>query len=228
MLPGRSDDVAPLTIVHRHYYLSKFHDLVMALKGKRSDSIPIEPIVGERVFRYHFILQATDGSTTVKLGVSKAAIIIASSIWKTAVDANEAKWRAEAIFGDLPLLSILSGEHNIEALRVVLQIAHLQFRKVPESLPVKQLIEVAKLVVKYETYDLVRMYAAGWLQDHKDEDSFDEEGAGDCIWVGWAFDRKTILRGGLVNFISDTAPIWVVHQKNDLPPGCEGQTISSS
>lgn len=200
----------------------------MASKRKRSDSIPIEPIVEERIFRYDFVLQATDASTTLRFGVSKTAITIASSIWRKAVDATEAKWRAEAVFGDHPLLSILSGEHNIEALRLLLQIAHLQFRKVPSSLAVKQLIEVAKLVVKYGTYDLVRMYAAGWLEDHKDEDSFDEEGAGDCIWVGWAFDRKTILRRGLVNFISDTAPIWVVHQKNDLPPGCEGQTVPSS
>ena len=85
--------------------------------------------------------------------VSSAVMRIASPVWKTMFDPQGPFMDSQRSFThgemDLP-------EDDADALLCVLRIAHLQFRKLPETLDFVDLLNVAIICDKYETVSIVR------------------------------------------------------------------------
>ncbi len=87
------------------------------------------------------------------LVVSSAVMRIASPVWRTMFDPQGHFMESQRSFThgemDFP-------EDDPDALLCVLRIAHLQFRKVPETLDYAELLNLAIICDKYDTVAIVR------------------------------------------------------------------------
>ncbi len=85
--------------------------------------------------------------------VSSAVMRIASPVWKTMFDPQGHFMDSQRSFThgemDFP-------EDNADALLCVLRIAHLQFRRIPETLDYAELLNLAIICDKYDTVAIVR------------------------------------------------------------------------
>ena len=97
-------------------------------------------------------------TTMSKFVVSPHAMCLASPVWKASLD-TEGPWARQRstdkglqIFDDDP-----------EALLILLNIAHLQFLRVPTSLSFDQLFHVAVICDKYDIAELVLPWLKIWF-----------------------------------------------------------------
>ena len=106
------------------------------------------------------------------------------------------------------------------ALRILLLIAHLQFKRVPRRLPTETLVNVAKLCHKYEAKDLVHVYKSQWTTDSEWDDA---TYCDSILWIGWCFDWKEhdgAVRRALKQVVTECSPDQV--SQLSLPPLCKG------
>jgi hypothetical protein len=80
---------------------------------------------------------------------------------------------------------ILLPEDDIEALTIILHIAHLQFDKVPLQLEFDQLLSIAVLTDKYQATQIVRPWLSNWVNGLKH--LVDEDGYEEWLWIAWEF-----------------------------------------
>lgn len=85
---------------------------------------------------------------TVTLAVSSVAISMASRIWRDMQSSGDREIRLV--------------DEKTEALIVVLRIAHLQFKKVPNFLTYDELFNVAVVCDRYDTVEFVRPWLSRW------------------------------------------------------------------
>ncbi|KAH7090248.1 hypothetical protein FB567DRAFT_438069 [Paraphoma chrysanthemicola] len=93
--------------------------------------------------------------------VNKGSVRHASSVWGAMLSGDWAEsGMSEVAFPD----------DSCYAFQIVLEIAHLQFAKLPESLTQKQLIDIAKLADKYDLGQVLPAVVEfkKWLQPYKD------------------------------------------------------------
>ena len=83
--------------------------------------------------------------------VSSAAMCLASPVWRAMLDPKG--HFLEAHSSDR---KVSFPDDNPEALLLLLNVIHLQFLKVPQTLPTEELYEVAVLCDKYDTVTVVR------------------------------------------------------------------------
>jgi hypothetical protein len=75
--------------------------------------------------------------------------------------------RIQAVVNCEPLPCIMVLGDEVDALRILLNIAHLQFRKVPSALPIICLAEVARLCHRYDAAELVSPFVKSWLEPRR-------------------------------------------------------------
>lgn len=63
-----------------------------------------------------------------------------------------------------PLAELSLPADDSDALLILLQISHLQFKKVPKTIEWKTLVNLAKLCYTYDTVGLVRRDVEGWIE----------------------------------------------------------------
>lgn len=84
----------------------------------------------------------------------------------------------------------------------MLNVAHLQFRKVPNGkLEYKLLFEVAKLCDQYNCVDLVRPWLAGWLNGEDGESL--EAGKEGWLFIAWVFGRDGVFEASAKKLVRD-------------------------
>lgn len=97
----------------------------------------------------------------MKFLVSEVAMRLASPFWKNQVLKGERQLHRSFGREHATLLMIA----DPDALHILLLLAHLQFKKLPKTLPLLTLAKVATLAREYETQDLVSKYVSGWCKN---------------------------------------------------------------
>ncbi|KAK0516482.1 hypothetical protein JMJ35_001085 [Cladonia borealis] len=96
--------------------------------------------------------------------VSSAVMRIASPVWRIMFDpqGHFMESQRSLTHGDVDF-----PEDDPDALLCILRIAHLQFRKIPETLDYAKLLNLAIICDKYDTVALVRPWVAKWEEQTK-------------------------------------------------------------
>lgn len=125
-------------------------------------------------------LSPTDVQKT--LVVSSAVMRLASPVWNTMLD-PQGHFLEFFSNGEVHFT-----EDNPAALLLILRIAHLQFRKVPEFLDLHKLVSLAVVCDKYDTVGLVRPWVKPWEESLKKR-SIDvkKPGCEEYLFVAWTF-----------------------------------------
>jgi hypothetical protein len=182
-----------------------------------------------------------DGSESalVSFLVSSSAMILACKPWARMLRGKFRNGRA----GSLKILDFTEDNHL--ALRILVDITHLRFSRVPCNLKLADLAEVAILTDKYDLTDLAAPWVKGWAEqlypsiEEKGNESHWlriswEYGFADTfhlvsskICMGWSLvgaGMQGSCSGNGVSFAVDNDGIPI---SDDLPPGIEGGWWSS-
>lgn len=113
--------------------------------------------------------------------VSKVALRLASPVFRAMFTGKFVEAQANTKETILP-------EDDPEALKVVLLIAHLRFKEVPKTLEFALLVEMAKIVDKYDLVSLLRPWSGQWIAPHGGK--LTQEGFEGWSWVAWTFGMR--------------------------------------
>lgn len=180
---------------------------------------PIDRIVED----FDLIIELRVGTPeVVRFGVSEAAVRIACPTWKQELSHYTDRRRIEDVVR--PTIE-LPDDDDPDALRILLYIAHLQFKKVPKSVNYEMLANLAKLCHKYQMKDMLHTTIEGWLKSAK-------KLAGDLgkvpvqqtAWAGWVFDRPELLKDATVKVMS-YFKVDAFSELKGLPPGYQGSPL---
>ncbi|KAK5694967.1 hypothetical protein LTR17_024728 [Elasticomyces elasticus] len=97
-----------------------------------------------------------------------------------------------------------------DALKIVLNIAHLRFEAVPQSLDFKQLLSLAILTDKYQATRVLRPWIADWTMDLTR--FVGKPGYEECAWIAWEF--------GLEVEFEHIVTYLILHAKVDHEGSC--------
>jgi hypothetical protein len=146
----------------------------------------------------------TEGSDVPKVSqrtlvVSSAVMRIASPVWNRMFDPKCGFMEA---YQSSANQEVYLPDDNAEAMLLVLQIAHLLFKNVPQTLEFDQLLNVAILCDKYDTVGLIRPWLPKW--EGKLKPLAYAAGYEDYLFISWAFgDYYTY--GGLARKLVHTS-----------------------
>ena len=156
--------------------------------------------------------------------VSSTVLCLASPVWKAIFDPQGHFLEAKASTGSW---EVHFAEDDPEALLVVLQIAHLQFQHLPETMNYQQLLSLAKICDKYDVVKLVRPWLSKWKEETKALVIW--FGFEQWLFIAWAFGDiktyKTLADLLVFEVTCDDAGRCFRSGKllgNDLPPGSLG------
>lgn len=90
------------------------------------------------------------------LVVSSSAMCLASPVWRAMLDPKGHFKEAKEREVEFP-------EDDLDALLIILCIAHLRFRQLPESVTFRGLVNLAVVCDKYDTVAIVRKWLPEWL-----------------------------------------------------------------
>ncbi|CZR68349.1 uncharacterized protein PAC_18248 [Phialocephala subalpina] len=149
-------------------------------------------------------------SEQIDFQVSSHALSFASPVWKefislsfprlcegpeTRGSPSEKKAKRTASFDLDHILNFIVildfTEDKIDALLILLQIAHLQFANIPKRLPYETLHGVAVLCEQYDCKKLVKPWLADWLKEDWNESNM--RGQEGWLFIAWCFGRHGIL-----------------------------------
>ena len=119
--------------------------------------------------------------------VSSAVMSLVCEPWNALMDPDNRF--AESRSGEFKLL----GDDPV-ALRILLQIAHLQFEKVPYALITEQLLQLAILTDKYQAIKLLIPFLRRWA--NRLVHDIDEPLSAGCerwLWIAWAFGFEGVF-----------------------------------
>lgn len=86
-------------------------------------------------------------------------------------------------------------EDDLNALTILLWIAHLHFNKVPIHLEFKELVAVTVLTDKYQATRMVSPWFSGWVENLRH--TVCKDGHEEWLWIAWEF--------GLADIFADVA-----------------------
>jgi hypothetical protein len=161
--------------------------------------------------------------------VSSVALSLASPVWKKFLFPP---W--ESVDNELKPKQIDCTEDDSSALLIFLNVAHLQFNKVPNGkLEYDLLFEVAKLCDQYDCMDLVRPWVAGWLKEGKMESM--QAGKEGWLFIAWAFGKEKVFDALTKKLVKEIAVdekgiVLLASGKpvpEPMPPGIVGKFFSS-
>ena len=122
------------------------------------------------------------GSSQTRLIVSRDAMRHASPVWNNMFTPE--KWSESS---EQP---VLMPDDNPEALLVIMQIAHLQFKQVPPAPGPNSLLQMGILCDKYNLFDLVSLFVPSWMQSPYVNPDNEELGAENAAFTFYAFKER--------------------------------------
>jgi hypothetical protein len=143
--------------------------------------------------------------------ISAAVMCIASPVWRAMFSPSgrfmEAVQSAET-------KDVHFGEDDADALLLILRIAHLQFREIPEKIGFTELLNVAVICDKYDMAEIVQPWLSRWKDRLKY--SATEKGYEGWLFISWTF--------GLPKIYEQVAQNLVLHltMSNDGQGPCRG------
>ena len=106
---------------------------------------------------------------------------LASPVWNKMLD-PQGRFRESFANGEVQFV-----EDDANALLMILRIAHLQFREVPEVLSFHGMVKMAVICDKYDTTGLVRPWSQKWEASLKRGIKIEEPGREEYLFVAWTF-----------------------------------------
>lgn len=163
------------------------------------------------------------GETRKVFIVSSKVMCLASPVWRIMLDPRGHFTEANPSNGEI---SFEDDDHK--ALSILLDIAHMRFLKVPQSLKYEQLLEVSILCDKYDIVTLVRPWLPKWLEGLKDLP--DRAGFEEWLFIAWVFgDSSTFMRVALrlvleikISSAGELTTAKGVVLGTNMPPGVVG------
>ncbi|CZR64669.1 uncharacterized protein PAC_14567 [Phialocephala subalpina] len=117
-------------------------------------------------------------------------------------------------------------EDDSVALLLLLNIAHLKFRRIPDQLPYKLLLQVAILCDQYDCVDLVRPWLKDtlWLRDEQLE--FSRMSQRQWLFIAWVFGRDRVFEQAAILLVKLTTrgSVWLT--LSPMPPGIVESILS--
>ncbi len=158
-----------------------------------NDPVANDPVVNDHIVNDHIandnIVNDNIANGHIAYVVSSHALCLASPVWKKIIHPPFQKLScAESHEDGLRSKQIDLHEDNKEALLHLLNIAHLQFNKVPTQLPFKSILDIAVLCDKYDCVGLVKPWLPLWLVD--EETQYKEPDHEEWLFVAWVFGRE--------------------------------------
>jgi hypothetical protein len=129
----------------------------------------------------------------IVLPISSHAMALASPVWKKILHPpfSQLPPGEDGSAGSQDKYPDFS-EDDVEALLLLLRIAHLQFDKVPPELTLEGLLNVAILCDKYICTGLVEPWLPQWLANEETESK--EPDCGEWLYIAWIFRREKIFK----------------------------------
>ncbi|MCJ1451270.1 hypothetical protein MMC28_001606 [Mycoblastus sanguinarius] len=120
--------------------------------------------------------------------VSSSAMCLASPVWRAMFNPQGHFLEAHSVEQKASF-----PEDDPTAFLLLLQIAHLQFSKIPKVLRTKQLFDIAVLCDKYDTVGLVRLWLQNWISNAQSTES--EPGfEGEWLMIAWTFGKQDLFQ----------------------------------
>lgn len=134
------------------------------------------------------LLLVDEGEHQVIFRVSSKAMSLASPVWRVMLDPS-GPFKEARPEND----QVLFPEDDAQALLIVLCIAHLEFRSIPEKLNFTQLLNLAITCNKYDTGKLILTWFSKWEESYLD--SALDLGYEQSLLIAWIFrDLETFKR----------------------------------
>lgn len=151
-----------------------------------TDTVCIDPSGSQKLVARHEDPE-TKTTKVTEFMVSSPAMCLASPVWRKSLDPERpwAKHRSEK--EGLQML-----DDDPYALSILLDIAHLNFDRVPVSLSFEQLLKISTLCDKYDTAQLVRPWNTDWIIHAQKIKPLCSPGTEDWLFVAWVFRDKTM------------------------------------
>jgi hypothetical protein len=129
-----------------------------------------------------------------RLLVDKTTLVVSSKTMSLISDPFKAMLSPDGAFSEaqpgnnepIPL-----PEDNLNALIILLWIAHLRFNKVPARLEFKELVAVAVLTDKYQATRMVSPWLSGWVENLRN--TVCKDGYEEWLWIAWEFGLADIF-----------------------------------
>ena len=156
--------------------------------------------------------------------VSSKAMCLASPVWHAMFDPKSHFKEANLGNKEASL-----EDDDPEALLLLLNIAHLQFLKVPQSLTFDQLLKVSILCDKYDVVTLVRPWLLRWLDKLKHLSN--SPGYEEWLFIAWVFGDASTFTSIALRLVLEIKDVLFgryvtgtgVPLGKNLPPGILGQ-----
>ena len=181
------------------------------------------------------ILTATDGDVWLvtrlqRFRVSSTAVGMVCRPWEAMM-----KWpfAQEGHGSNKEPREIEMLDDDPSALEIILNIAHLRFEAVPQSLGFEQLLSLATLTDKYQATRVLRPWISLWMMDISR--FVGKPGYEECAWIAWEFglevDFERIVTHLILNAKTDKEGRCLVDDEcligKQLPSGMIGQFFGS-
>lgn len=102
----------------------------------------------------------TKATITKTFVVSSNAVCLASPVWKATFDPHSPWAKQTSNQEGFRML-----EDDAEALLILLDVAHLNFDRIPSTVTFSQLLQLSILCDKYDPIRLVRPWIGGWISE---------------------------------------------------------------
>ena len=126
------------------------------------------------------LLVKDSGDEWTTLIVSSSAMRLASPVWRAMLNPKSHFKEAEKQEVEFP-------DDDLDALLIILRVAHLKFRDLPESVSFEGLVNLAVVCDKYDTVGLVRKWIPGWLAPWYKE--ICSPGYEEWLSIAWTFGK---------------------------------------
>lgn len=176
---------------------------------KSTDSEVVDYSVSFSVSSDIVIHVKSDGSK-VCFNVSSALMSSASPVWRSELRGDGQKGHSETSKW------VINIDGDLKALDTVFSIIHHKFNRVPPSVTLDELYEIARVISKYECTHLVYPWGNQWLKDLsiKAEDADCPSHCHKAVFIAWMF--------GDVKLFRDMVDVLTVSSKLD----CDGQLVN--
>lgn len=135
-----------------------------------------------------------DDSGDKRLLVDNTILVVSSKTMSLISDPFKAMLSPDGAFSEAQPRNnepILLPEDDLNALTILLWIAHLHFNKVPTRLEFEELLAVAVLTDKYQATRMVSPWLSDWIENLKD--TVCKDGYEEWLWIAWEFGLANIF-----------------------------------